>query len=170
MNNQWENTWLFIGYCHYSTRHFRNEKGTAARRVPQLILGSLLGDAPVSYWSIFLLSLATVPEVFAKVHSAQFPSRMADCSNTAGEDTMRYITQAPHPSATGTVYLLFQASLGIRSWLDIFRWNRQVSMASSTNWKVDLKKDISHWVISSHWINHRIIATSVSTGFAKAKQ
>ena len=168
MNNQWENTWLFIGYCHYSTKHCRNEKGTGTETCTASVSGIVTGDAPVSYWSIFLLSLAT--EVFAKVHSAQFPSRMADCSNTAGEDAMRYITQAPHPSATGTVYLLFQASLGIRSWLDIFRWNRQVSMASSTNWKVDLKKDISRWVISSHWINHRIIATSVSAGFAKAKQ
>ena len=46
-------------------------------------------------------------------------------------------------------------------------------MASSTNWKVDLKKDLieSHLIeliiASSH---HRIIATSVSAGFAKAKQ
>ena len=96
MNNQWENTWLFIGYCHYSTRHFRNEKGTGARRVPQILSGIVTGDAPISYWSIFSLSLATVPEVFAKVHLAQFPPRMADCSNTAGEDAMRYITLPTH--------------------------------------------------------------------------
>ena len=36
--------------------------------------GIVIGDAPVSYWSIFPLSLVTVPEVFAKVNSAQFPS------------------------------------------------------------------------------------------------
>ena len=74
---------------------------------PAIVSGIVTGDAPV-------------PEVFAKVNSAQFPSQMAHCSNTAGEDAMRYITQAPHPSATGTVYLLFQASSGTRSWLGIF--------------------------------------------------
>ena len=90
------------------------------KRVPQWFLGSLLGTRRSAIGQFFSLSLTTVPEVYAKVNSAHFPSRMADCSNT-GEDAMRYITQAPHPSATGTVYLLFQASLGIRSWLDIFR-------------------------------------------------
>ena len=39
-------------------RHFRNEKGT--------------GAAPLSYWP---MSQVTVPEVFAKGHSPQFPSR-----------------------------------------------------------------------------------------------
>ena len=34
--------------------------------------GIVIGDSPVSYWSIFPLSLVTVPEVFAKVNSAQF--------------------------------------------------------------------------------------------------
>ena len=33
--------------------------------------GIVIGDAPVSYWSIFPLSPVTVPEVFAKVNSAQ---------------------------------------------------------------------------------------------------
>ena len=32
--------------------------------------GIVTGDAPVSFW----LSVVTVPEVFAKVNSAQFPS------------------------------------------------------------------------------------------------
>ena len=39
-----------------------------------LIVVSLLGTrrtAPVSYWSIFPLSLLTVPEDFANAHSAQ---------------------------------------------------------------------------------------------------
>ena len=44
----------------------------------------------------FSLSLATVTEVFANVNSAQFPSRMADCSNTAAEDAMRHITLPTH--------------------------------------------------------------------------
>ena len=34
--------------------------------------GIVTGDAPVSFW----LSVVTVPEVFAKVNSAQFPSRL----------------------------------------------------------------------------------------------
>ena len=38
------------------------------------ISGIVTGDAPVSYWTIFPLSPITVPEVFAKVNSAQFPS------------------------------------------------------------------------------------------------
>ena len=83
MNNQWENTWLFIGYCHYSTRHFRNKKETGAEMHPAIVSGIVTGDAPVS-------------EVFAKVNSAQFPSQMAHCSNTAGEDAMRYITLPTH--------------------------------------------------------------------------
>ena len=45
---------------------------------------------------MFLLSLATVPEVFEKNKSAQFPSQMADCSDTAEEDAVRYITLPTH--------------------------------------------------------------------------
>ena len=39
-----------------------------------MVSGIITGDAPVSYGSIFSLSLVTVPEVFAKVNSPQFPS------------------------------------------------------------------------------------------------
>ena len=61
------------------------------------VSGIVIGDAPISYWSIFFSrSLATAPEVFAKVNSTQFPSRMADCSNTAGEDATRHITLPTH--------------------------------------------------------------------------
>ena len=35
-----------------------------------IVFGSVIGDAPVSYWSV----LEIVPELFAKVISAQFPS------------------------------------------------------------------------------------------------
>ena len=38
--------------------------------------GIVTGDALVSYWPIFSLSLVTVPEVFAKVNSSQFSSRI----------------------------------------------------------------------------------------------
>ena len=40
-----------------------------------IVSGIVTGDAPVSYWSISPLPLVTVPEVFAKVNSAQYPSR-----------------------------------------------------------------------------------------------
>ena len=46
---------------------------------PAIDSGIVTGDAPfnlpVSYWPIFSQSLETVPEVFAKVNSSQFPSR-----------------------------------------------------------------------------------------------
>ena len=39
-----------------------------------IVPGMVTRDAPVSYWPVFSLSLVTVPEVFAKVNSAQIPS------------------------------------------------------------------------------------------------
>ena len=39
---------------------------------PASVSGIVNGEAPVSYWPIFSLTLATVPEAFAKVNSAQF--------------------------------------------------------------------------------------------------
>ena len=39
-----------------------------------IVSGIVSGDAPVGYWSIFLMFLVTIPEVFAKVNSAQFSS------------------------------------------------------------------------------------------------
>ena len=32
---------------------------------PAIVSGIVTGDAPVSYWPFFFLSLVTVPEVFA---------------------------------------------------------------------------------------------------------
>ena len=40
---------------------------------PAVVSGIFTADAPISYWTIFSRSLATVPEVFATVKSAQFP-------------------------------------------------------------------------------------------------
>ena len=51
-------------------RHFRNDKGTGAEPVPHLFLGSHRS----AIGQFFSLSLWTVPKVFAKVNSAQFPS------------------------------------------------------------------------------------------------
>ena len=41
---------------------------------PAVVSGIVTGDALVSDWPIFSLSLVTVPEVFAKVNSVQFVS------------------------------------------------------------------------------------------------
>ena len=47
---------------------------------PAVVSGIVTGNASVSYWPIFLpLSPVTVPDVFAKVDSAQFSSRFLSC-------------------------------------------------------------------------------------------
>ena len=51
-------------------RHFRNERETGPCFAKTS--GIVTGDAPVSYWPIFP---ATVPGVFARVNSTQFPPR-----------------------------------------------------------------------------------------------
>ena len=51
-------------------RYVKNEKETVAEIRPAVVPGIVTGDAPVSYWPIF-----HYPQVFAKVNSAQFPSR-----------------------------------------------------------------------------------------------
>ena len=43
--------------------------------LPAVASGIVTGDAPVSYWPIFSLSLVTLREVFAKVSSAQSSAR-----------------------------------------------------------------------------------------------
>ena len=47
---------------------------------PTIVCGIVTGEAPASYWLTF--PPVTVPEVFAKVNSAQFPclSKVADWS------------------------------------------------------------------------------------------
>jgi len=54
-------------------RHFRNGKGTGHEIRPASVYGMVTRDARVNYWPIFSRSLVTVPEVFVKVHSVQFP-------------------------------------------------------------------------------------------------
>ena len=54
-------------------RHVRHEKGNGVEMHAAMVSGIVTLDVPVSYWSIFSLSLVTVPEVFAKVNSTQFP-------------------------------------------------------------------------------------------------
>ena len=40
---------------------------------PAIVSGIVTGDAPISCWTMFSQPLLTVPEVFGKVESAQFP-------------------------------------------------------------------------------------------------
>ena len=70
----------------FPIRDFRNDKKiiiiiieikkktTGAEMCPAIGSGIASGDAPVSYWPLFSLSLVTVPEVFMKVKSAKFSS------------------------------------------------------------------------------------------------
>ena len=53
--------------------HFEHGKGTGDEMCPASVYGIVIRDAPVSYWPIFSRFLVTVPEVFVKVHSVQFP-------------------------------------------------------------------------------------------------
>ena len=55
------------------SRHFRNETENGAEMNPAGVSEIVTGETPVSYWPICPLSLGTVPEVFAKVNSTQFP-------------------------------------------------------------------------------------------------
>ena len=55
--------------------HFRDEKGPGAEISDAIVSEIVTGDAPVSYWPIFFVSLATVPQGFAKANSAQSTSR-----------------------------------------------------------------------------------------------
>ena len=54
--------------------HFRDEKGTGAEMRPTIVYGVIIGDALVSYWSIFSLSLVKVSKVLEQVNVTLFPS------------------------------------------------------------------------------------------------
>ena len=66
-------------------RHLRNEKVIGAEMLPAITLSTVTRDSLVSYWPIFFLSLVTVPNVFPKVNSAQFPlvSKVANSQKIA---------------------------------------------------------------------------------------
>ena len=51
--------------------HSKNVVRTGADKRPAIVSGIVIGNAPVSYWTIF----SPVPDVFAKVYSSQFLSR-----------------------------------------------------------------------------------------------
>ena len=61
---------------------FRNEKKTGAEICLSIFSGIVIGDrSSQRLVNFFSLSLVTVPEVFAKVNSSQFPlvSKVANC-------------------------------------------------------------------------------------------
>lgn len=58
-----------------SIRPFRNEKGTEAEMRPAIVSGIVTGGHAGQLLANFYLSLTTIPEVFAKVNSAQSPCR-----------------------------------------------------------------------------------------------
>ena len=57
-----------------------------------IVSGIVTGDAPVSFWPYFPLSVVTVPEVFAKVNSSQFTRFYSDkcLTITLGEVNLFY--------------------------------------------------------------------------------
>ena len=58
-----------------SIHHFINKKGTGAEMRPASVSGIVTGDATISYWPVFLPFPVTLPDVFAKNNSTQFPCR-----------------------------------------------------------------------------------------------
>ena len=69
-------------------RHFNKEKGTGNETHPAIVSGIVTGPVPVSYWLNFSWSLVTIPEVFAKANSAQFPSHVY-MANTESREPRR---------------------------------------------------------------------------------
>ena len=62
--------------CRLSMRRLRNEKRARAEMCHAIDSGIVAGEAQLSYWPImYSLSIATVPEVFAKANLVQLPSR-----------------------------------------------------------------------------------------------
>ena len=94
-------------------RHFRNEKVTGAEMLPAIILRTVTGDALVSYWPIFFLSLVTIPEVFAKVNSAQFPliSKVANSQKIAFFGPYGRVRRGDKESAPSKLFITIQVLL-----------------------------------------------------------
>lgn len=60
-----------------SIRHFKARKELEPKLCPAIVSGIVIGNALVSYWPMFSLSLVTVPEVFAS-HSFLPVSKVAN--------------------------------------------------------------------------------------------
>ena len=64
--------WALWSRYRLSRSVFATFQGTGAEMYPAIVSGIVTGDALVSYWSTFSITLVTVPEVFAKSSSPQF--------------------------------------------------------------------------------------------------
>ena len=95
-----------------ATSETENETGAEK----QAAVGS--GNAPVSCWSIFLLSLLTIPEVFAKVNSNQFPSRPKVANERSPFEQWDPPTPLPSPTKNTTSFPGFSPTrpYGGRTW------------------------------------------------------
>ena len=76
-------------------RHFRNDKGTGAKMCPAMVSGIATGD----------VTLATVPEVIAKVNSAQFPLVFKSASGALFHRTQMLNFQNPYLDRTAQIAL-----------------------------------------------------------------
>ena len=66
-------------------RHLRNENATGAERRPTIVCGVITGDEPVSFWSMFFLSLLTVQKVFANPTQVPYRLLSGDCGRHDGQ-------------------------------------------------------------------------------------
>ena len=64
------------------------KKGTGAEIHLGIASGIVTGDAPVSYWPTFSMSLVRFPEVFAKVNLTHFP---IECFHSRGQHLCKFI-------------------------------------------------------------------------------
>ena len=69
----WADTFSHVEFSMTVIRPFRNEKGTGAEMHPTIVSG-IVTRYRSAIGQFFSLSLVTVPQVFAKVNSTQFPS------------------------------------------------------------------------------------------------
>lgn len=84
-------------YFQTAFRDFRNEMRLEAKCFPRLFVGSLFGTRRSAIGQVLSLSLVTVPVVFAKVNSAQVPSRF----KVANE----YRNVSYHPSTVSAAFI-----------------------------------------------------------------
>ena len=75
---------LTVQFC-TQIRHLRNENATGAKRRPTIVCGMVTGDEPVSFWSIFFLSLLTVQKVFANPTQIPYRFLSGDCGRHDGQ-------------------------------------------------------------------------------------
>ena len=97
-------------------RHFRNEKVTGAEMLPALFLASLLGTRWSAIGQFLFLSQVTIPEVFAKVNSAQFPlvSKVANSQKIAFSGPYGRVGRGDEEAREVNCLLQYQFSFPVR--------------------------------------------------------